>query len=216
MELERPIGIAVLSILHWIGGVLGILWGLALLFLGALAATAIPDDVGAAVLLALAGLALLSIAVGVFDCAVGRGLWRLDKWAWWAALILTVLSALGVLANLALGAYASWPLLAIFGLLIDAIVFIYLLTPGVQEAFGVAASRPAAVPQRTTAHPRCLNPACGAEIRSTWRHCPRCLTPAGHQPVLPPVGQCSNRACGRPIQRGWSYCPHCLAPVGVA
>jgi hypothetical protein len=209
MKPERPIGIAILSVLYWIGGILAILVGLAVLSVGALA----PD---AAVFLLLAGLALLNIALGVLGCAVGRGLWRLDTWAWWTVLILTILSALGGLVQLAVPPYPEAPWLPVPGLLINAVVLVYLLTPGVQKAFGIAAPHPAPHRYRPLAAFRCVNPACGAEISPGWRYCPRCLTPVSDRAVLPPVRHCTNTACRRPIQPGWKYCPYCLTSMAAA
>ena len=210
MKPERPIGVAVLSILYWIGGVLGVLVGVLLLSVSALA----PD---VAIFLLLAGFGLLYVALGVLGCAVGRGLWELKTWAWWAVLILTVLSTLVGLVELAVPFYPDAPPWApVPGLFINGVVFVYMFTPGVQEAFGIATRRATHVAHGAIAHLRCLNPSCGTGLSPEWKYCPRCLTPAGRQAVSSKTRLCANRACRRPVQRGWSHCPYCLASVAAA
>lgn len=222
MKSEPPLGIAILSILYWIRGILGILAGLVVLSIGALAAAAITDidpelgaDTGAVVFLVFALLAFAIIGLGVLICAVGRGLWQLKSWAWWVALILSTLSVVGSLVHIAVASQLSLsPFLALPDLVIDGIVVVYLLTPGVREAFGIGAPRAAPVRYRAV-YPRCSNPSCGAEMRPGWKYCPRCLIPSGSQAVSPSVRHCTNPACRRSVEPGWSYCPYCLAAVAT-
>lgn len=217
MQTQRPLGIAILSILWWIGGLFALLFGLGLILIGiAIDLSATVEEGSAFLITAL--LALPPLILGVASCLVGRSLWRLDAWAWW---VVTVITALFVVAGLIpLLIAPALILLGIpFGLLIDVVILIYLLTPGVREAFGMGmAHRPA--PRQQSAARRCPNPACGMELRGGWQYCPYCQSPLVAAVPSPRESRqhpalCPNPACRKEIRPGWNYCPYCLAAVAA-
>jgi hypothetical protein len=78
----RPPGVAVLALIHMLAAVLGLL---------ALAGVAaLQPATGRAILLeALGNLAPLYASVSVAGILIAIGLWRLDRWAWYAAMVFT-------------------------------------------------------------------------------------------------------------------------------
>lgn len=127
----RPTGVTIIAVLAIIGGIFGILAGVAVLGLGGLATAAGGTDVGVTAI--LFGLLLLVVAIG--ELAFGIGAWGLKPWAWTlgvgimaASIVISLLSGLinGNLTN------------QIVSIVIDAIVIYYLFTPGVKAAFGKA------------------------------------------------------------------------------
>lgn len=216
MNAERPLGISILSVLLWIGGILTVLLGLTAMFAGIAIAFADPSGAGAG--LAISALALPAIGLGVAYCAVGGGLWRLSSWAWWVVVVGRVLSAVTALIFL-----AAVPVLALLVgipivLSIDVLILIYLLTPRVREAFRVGVAR-RPVRLSSSAGQRCPNPGCRLQLDSRWRYCPYCLASLAESARPSSRGQdsqrCANPSCGIKLRRGWRNCPYCLA-VAVA
>jgi hypothetical protein len=111
---HRPLGIAILSILIILGGVLVIILGIAVLAFGGLLGFAVGGGVGAALGAAIGGIIII---VGAIWLVAGLGLWRLRGWAWWLATIVVGLSLAGSAANGGVGA----------GLIVTALIFVYLL-----------------------------------------------------------------------------------------
>jgi len=65
---------------------------------------------------------------------VSYGAWNLRPWAWWAGMVATGLTVVGVVVNIVNGvgivqAVASAPL--------SIIIFVYLLLPDIRQAFGM-------------------------------------------------------------------------------
>jgi hypothetical protein len=126
--MQRPTGITVLAILAAIGGVFGILGGLALIGVG----TVVASSTGLGGLAAILG--LIALAYGILSLVLAYGFWTLQPWAWTLGVGLEVA---GIVINVlqyinnssALGG-------TIFSIAINAIVLWYLSQPNVKAAFG--------------------------------------------------------------------------------
>ncbi|MCX6749749.1 MAG: hypothetical protein NTW17_03345 [Candidatus Pacearchaeota archaeon] len=96
VEKNVPTGVKVISILYYIGAVVGIILGLGLMVGAGLVGSWLSaiglGMIGAGLFIA-AG--LISLAMGVLAIFIGRGLWKARLWARVAAI---VLSCLGILA----------------------------------------------------------------------------------------------------------------------
>jgi uncharacterized membrane protein (DUF2068 family) len=126
--MQRPTGITVLAVLAAIGGVFGILGGLALIGVG----TVVASSTGLGGLAAILG--LIALAYGILSLVLAYGFWTLQPWAWTLGVGLEVA---GIVINVlqyinntsALGG-------TIFSIAINAIVLWYLYQPNVKAAFG--------------------------------------------------------------------------------
>lgn len=141
--MKRPIGVTLLGILQILGGGL---------FLLAAAGLLLGDhmDVGRQMYHAAnlptrqdvqVTLAAIALAVGLLQLVIGFGLLGLKGWAW-------ALSAFGVGANFVFGIASIADGVQLsqqerFSMLVSLIVLLYLLLPGVREAF--FAKKPATV-----------------------------------------------------------------------
>ena len=85
---EAPLGVKLISVWHGFVGILALL-----------IAVAIPLGVLASLMASMPSLSpviaiLLAIVlgvIGVFELVVAKGLWDLESWAFWAAIILSIL-----------------------------------------------------------------------------------------------------------------------------
>lgn len=129
---ERPLGITILAILGFLGGILIILAGILFTIGGAFffRATRAP-------LIPLAGLfgavGVVLIIIGIIELIISWGLWTGKGWAWWLTLIFSGLGVLGSLFSIATGAISSGAI----SLIIDAVIIYYLLRPHVKQYFGI-------------------------------------------------------------------------------
>ncbi len=127
---QRPTGITILAVLAAIGGIFGLLGGLALLGLGGLAAS-----LGGA---AVGGLAfvfgLLLLVVGVAELAFAYGAWTLKPWGWQLGVYIQVASIVIAVVEVVLG-YANLTGV-LLGVVINGIILYYLYQPSVKAAFG--------------------------------------------------------------------------------
>ena len=135
----RPTGITILAVLAAIGGVLSILGGLTLTFIGGVVG-ALGAGVGSGSGAVLGGLVffygIFVLALGVVSIVVAYGLWNLRPWAYQVALILAIAEvALAVLGWLLFGQ-------GIVGAIITAAIYgaviYYLRTPDIRSRFGQA------------------------------------------------------------------------------
>lgn len=108
---HRPLGVAIISVLMIIGGVIVVLAGLAVMFLGGFLGLAFAGPFGAAI---GAGIGILIMIIGAIWLAAGLGLWRMRGWAWWLAAIGVLLALVGNLGS---------PV----GLALSALLLVYLL-----------------------------------------------------------------------------------------
>jgi lysylphosphatidylglycerol synthetase-like protein (DUF2156 family) len=125
---SRPLGVTVVAILQFLGGILLVLGGAAL--------AALPQLVGLPLFgFLLGGLGVFLVVIGALALLVGWGLWTGKGWAWWLTVILQALNIVLSLALLALG-----ELTAIVSLIIAAIILYYFFKPHVKAYFGVKVS----------------------------------------------------------------------------
>ena len=140
----RPTGIAVLSILAAIGGilcligaaVLGILAGAMEEFIESAmeeyGAGVIPGagEFISAIVMAIAATAAI---FGVLYLIAAYGLWVGAGWAWWLTIILSILGIIGGILSLPVG---------IITIFIEILIIYYFTRPHVKEFFGMAAPSP--------------------------------------------------------------------------
>jgi hypothetical protein len=131
-EVHRPLGVTILAILQLIAGLLGLCLPTIFLIGGTLVALLGPVGTMVGVLGILAGLVML---IGpLLHLIVAIGALSLRRWAWWLGLIATGVDVLGAALNIWNGAGLIAAILPVgFSLL----VFVYLLTPGVRQAFRI-------------------------------------------------------------------------------
>lgn len=130
--MNRPLGVTIIAILSFINGLLGLcLPGLVI----------IGGGIGA---LFSGGLGLIVVCGGLLLAAgplawllVSYGAWNLRPWAWWAGMVATAITVVGVVINIINGvgilqAVASAPL--------SIVIFIYLLLPDIRRAFNIGSA----------------------------------------------------------------------------
>jgi hypothetical protein len=131
MKKKRPFGITVIAILALISGLFGLCLP-TLAFMGSALLGGIFGTIGA-----FAGIFLI---VGpVLQLIFAYGAFKLRSWAWYLGLISTGITVVGVIINLFDGA-SFWS--TFLGSLLPIIIFIYLLTPNVRQAFRVSSETP--------------------------------------------------------------------------
>lgn len=130
--MNRPLGVTIIAILAFINGLLGLcVPGLVI----------IGGGIGA---LFTGGLGLIVVCGGLLLAAgplvwllVSYGAWNLRPWAWWAGMVATGITVIGVVVNIINGvgilqAVASAPL--------SIVIFIYLLLPDIRRVFGIGSA----------------------------------------------------------------------------
>ena len=130
--MNRPLGVSIIAILAFINGLLGLcLPGLVI----------IGGGIGA---LFSGGLGLIVVCGGLLMAAgplvwllVSYGALNLRPWAWWAGMVATGITVVGVVVNIINGvgilqAVASAPL--------SIVIFIYLLLPDIRRAFKIGSA----------------------------------------------------------------------------
>jgi hypothetical protein len=131
-----PLGIRVLGFLMLIGGLFSLVWGAALSTLGGaswLTGLVFSDSIQAWGGSAVAS-GLWTLLVGVVQIITAIGLFARKRWAWFIALTSAALSVITPLMGLVHGNVWS-----IFGLIIPALIFFYLIRDhDVQRAFRLA------------------------------------------------------------------------------
>jgi uncharacterized membrane protein (DUF2068 family) len=127
--MQRPTGVTVMAILAFIGGIFGILGGLALVgFGGIIAASGVAGGGLASVL------GVLLLVYGVLALVLGYGFWTLQPWAWTLGV---GLQGAGIVINVLQFINDSTQLVsAIVSIAISAVILWYLFQPHVKAAFG--------------------------------------------------------------------------------
>jgi uncharacterized membrane protein (DUF2068 family) len=129
--MQRPTGVTIIAVLAAIGGVLGILSGLALIGLGGFIAA---SGVTGGALAPIVGLLLL--AYGVLALVLAYGFWTLKPWAWTLGI---GLQAAGIVINILQFMNDTTQLGSrIISIAISAAIIWYLYRPNVKAAFGRA------------------------------------------------------------------------------
>jgi uncharacterized membrane protein (DUF2068 family) len=127
--MQRPTGITVLAILSFIGGVLAIFAGLALVGLSGAIAAAAGGGGGLATILGL-----LLLVFGVLELILGYGFWTLKPWAWSMGV---ALQAAGIVLDVIQFTNNGSQLVSvIISIAISAAIIWYLFQPHVKAAFG--------------------------------------------------------------------------------
>lgn len=131
-QIQRPLGVTILAILQLIAGLLGLCFPTVLLVGGTLLAFLGTVGTFVGVLGVLAGLLML---IGpLLHLIVAYGALNLRRWAWWLGILATGVDVLGAILNVWNGVGL---IAAIIPVGFSLIVFVYLLTPGVRQAFKV-------------------------------------------------------------------------------
>jgi hypothetical protein len=122
---QRPTGITILAVLAGIVGVLSLLGAIAVFGAGA--------AVGAAGLGAIGGIIFLVVAV--LELAFAYGAWTLQPWAWTLGVGAQILNIVLAIVNVIQGASIGS---IVIGLIFNAAILYYLMTPDIKRAFGKA------------------------------------------------------------------------------
>lgn len=138
---HRPTGVTVLGVLAAISGALSILAGFAFIAAGsAIGALGLTSNSGAfgalGALGAVAG--VLFVIFGAFELAGSYGLFTRKRWAWYAAIVIAIGQGLQGIVSLLGGNILN----ALIGLALAAVVVWYLMSPVVQDWFGVSYKSP--------------------------------------------------------------------------
>ena len=143
--MERPLGVTILAILHFIGVFFAICAGLLMIlgmgfFAAALARAANIGSGGAGIIAGLGVvLAIFAFIGAAISGLIGWGLWNLKNWARITAIVFAVLGMLGGAAGLMWALMHFNPVFmttAIVRAGIAALIFWYLNQPHVKTAFG--------------------------------------------------------------------------------
>jgi len=124
--MARPLGVTILAILAAIGGVFGLLAGLAAIGLGGLAGGVIGGaDIGD----------LIVLAISVLELALAYGFWTLRPWAWQFGVILSAVNiVIALLGALGIFFAPSWGS-AIIAIAINGVILYYLNRAEIRRAF---------------------------------------------------------------------------------
>jgi hypothetical protein len=143
----RPTGVTILGILALLGGIVLLLGGIAAIGLGLVIGTyagstlsnALSNagysglaSIGAgtlAVLLLVFG--AIALILGILYFGVGVGFFGGKGWAWTLGIIVTVISVVYDIAQIAFGGFSS-----VFGLVVAILILYYLTRPHVKAFFG--------------------------------------------------------------------------------
>lgn len=113
VQRTRPLGITIIAIIAAIYGIVGIIGGI--LFLGTIAMT------GA-----------ITLILGILELVLAWGLWTLQSWAFWTAVVIEVLSLINAIFTLTQRGVAE----GVLGIVIALGILIYLFAdPNVRAAF---------------------------------------------------------------------------------
>lgn len=127
---NRPFGVALISILLGIEGILQIIAGLVLMGIMTFAFFAADSSVSAGLLMFIGVVALIA---GIIELIVAAGMWNLKRWTWiLAVLILWIDLILDLVSGFTLT--QTWGSV-IVSMIIPLIVLIYLYQGGVKNAF---------------------------------------------------------------------------------
>ena len=143
--MERPLGVTILAILHFIGVFFAICAGLLMIlgmgfFAAALARAANIGSGGAGIIAGLGVvLAIFAFIGAAISGLIGWGLWNLKNWARITAMVFAVLGMLGGVGSLMFALTHFNPFFLSTGIVraaIAVLIFWYLNQPHVKTAFG--------------------------------------------------------------------------------
>ncbi len=134
--MQRPTGVTILAILALIGGVFGIIAGLALIAGGAFLG-AVTETAGIAGLGFIFG--ILTLLGAVLELAFFFGAWAAKAWGWILGVIAAIWSiAVGVITAVLSGDIVGGLMGNIISFVIAGVILYYLNTPAVKQYFGRA------------------------------------------------------------------------------
>lgn len=136
---NRPMGVTILAILALIGGVFGLIGGLALIAGGAL----IGGIVGGAEGAAFGGLAfivgIVTLGLAVAELFFAYGAWTLKPWGWALGVILALAGLVWVVITALLsGDIVGTLISSVISIVIYVVILYYLNRPDIKAAFGRA------------------------------------------------------------------------------
>lgn len=129
--MQRPTGVTVLAVLAAIGGVLGIIGGLALAGLGSLAAGLVGSADLGALAFVVGGAELV---VGALYIAFAIGAWGGRPWAWATGIVVALANIVLPIVWVIIG--ASSVASAAVSVVIAGVILYYLNQPTVKRFFG--------------------------------------------------------------------------------
>lgn len=132
---DRPTGVTVLAVLSAIGGLLALLFGSLLTFMGpaiSVEMAATDEALGAATGPLMMGFGVFVLVIGVLYLITAYGLFALKPWAWMVAVVVQGMSLLSHGFSIIQGQVAG----AGIGILIAGGILYYLFRPHVKAAFG--------------------------------------------------------------------------------
>lgn len=132
---ERPLGVTILAILGFLGGILAIVGGVLIAVIGTVFIPGIMKTPYSLPGIIFGALGIVVIVVGLIDLVISWGLWAGRGWAWWLTLIFAGLDLFSALAFIAAG-----NIFGIISLIIDGLIFYYFFKPHVKQYFGVTVS----------------------------------------------------------------------------
>jgi hypothetical protein len=144
---RRPTGVTILGVLAILGGIFLLIGGIALvglgLVIGTYAGSAFTNalsnagysglaSIGAGTLaVILLALGAIVLVLGILYFAVGIGYFGGKGWAWTLGIIVTILSIIVDIVQIAFGAFSN-----VLGLVIGLLILYYLTRPHVKAFFG--------------------------------------------------------------------------------
>ncbi len=119
--MSAPTGIKILSVLYYIGAVILVLLGIAMLVGAGFVGSLVPEfgAIGGGI---LAFVGIIVIVLAAVEFFIARGLWKGQSWA---RILTIIFSILGVLSGLLSLVQGVWT--AIIGLIINGLIAWYLI-----------------------------------------------------------------------------------------
>ncbi|MBW4658425.1 MAG: hypothetical protein KME15_07110 [Drouetiella hepatica Uher 2000/2452] len=133
--MNRPVGVTIVATLQLVGAILILIGSLGILsFRDAIAQEVSPTPSVAQAGSFVVGFGIFLLLLGLIGLLLAYGLFMLQSWAWVATLVLEGFKTLSNLSTVATGIGSRG--IAVFQLVISAIVLYYLLRSEVKRAFG--------------------------------------------------------------------------------
>jgi hypothetical protein len=140
---ERPIGVSILAVAYIILAILSLLWSGLVFGVGGLSSLVgglFGADNVAAFGVSSGWSGFVGIITATVQFVVAFGLLAMKKWAWVLALVGVALTVVeGIIGIFSSGPFAF--MCGSLGLIIPALILVYLLLPGTRQAFGVGAAQ---------------------------------------------------------------------------
>lgn len=127
MSDDRPVGIVILAVLQGLIALGLLAIGALLVFGAAIAATGIL-----AIIVGVAG--WIFLVGGVLGLAIAVGVWSGQTWAWYLSLIFGLIS---IVADIVMMRVSGNPDGYVFGLIVEGIILLYILSGGPREYFDI-------------------------------------------------------------------------------